>query len=738
MQSSATTWDLTERERAALARQADAARLPVDLLCALATADRPVSGGSKKPLGTRLAEILERVQQGNLPLVAEAVATEPVRPATDGADVALHSIELQNFLQFSAVNLAIGHDLQRPVVVIEGKNGYGKSSLLKAIRFALLGEDEKGTSLAHLVHDGAAPPKATVKVILRFASRRDGPFEVRRVRDYQRSGSKWAAQSTALTIQAGDETMQGNDATEWLDQRFPKDLLQYFVFDAESTAVQALSGQAGELLPDVRPPVEAALGIAPWRKIAAKLREWAKDKRATADDLLRQYGDEPDRQRRQAEERCTTLGRELAKLQANRGELYGRFEQLAQQVTAFADRIHDDDKALRGALTTAGDKASEQLRHIDADRRHAWQCALPLALISIAVADKRKATAAHSAEFKRGARHTAEAVAAAVASGAMPGITAIGLERRALAEQLLRLAGVAADDEEANRKRSEPNLAEFHQAAESARVALGRLATAGERRLWQAKRDDAEAELAQLGPALADDGSIALYGELRHEHAAVEAELVQVDARLAEQEFELADASAAAGALQRRADNDRHHVAKADTWRQRAETAEAAATALGKAAEDLLSDRIATLESEASWMLGRTAHKSSFRAFRIDRATFRYAVVDGAGKPVSSGFSTGERTLLALCLVHGIRAAAETTLPVVIEAPFKPLDRDHQDAVALHHFKDYKGQLLLLVKPDEIPKDIAALTGHRVAKQLVIQQRAAGVSEFTEIGGGNA
>ena len=139
-------------------------------------------------------------------------------------------------------------------------------------------------------------------------------------------------------------------------------------------------------------------------------------------------------------------------------------------------------------------------------------------------------------------------------------------------------------------------------------------------------------------------------------------------------------------------------------------------------------------------MLARTAHKPEFRQISIDRKTLRYAVTGPEGQRVPSGFSTGERTLLALCLVQGIRAAAGSQFPLIIEAPLKPLDPLHQEAVARHLFKDYAGQVILLVKPDEIPKDLAFLEKQRVARRFEVCQsangRQSGIQEVHSTAGG--
>ena len=104
--------------------------------------------------------------------------------------------------------------------------------MIRAVRFALLGEDEPGTNLAHLVYDGAPGPRAQLKVILRFRSDLEGVIEVQRVRDHVRSGDKRNTLRTDRTVRLGDGVLHEVEASEWLESRFLAALLQYFVFDA--------------------------------------------------------------------------------------------------------------------------------------------------------------------------------------------------------------------------------------------------------------------------------------------------------------------------------------------------------------------------------------------------------------------------------------------------------------------------------------------------------------------------
>ena len=121
-------------------------------------------------------------------------------------------------------------------------------------------------------------------------------------------------------------------------------------------------------------------------------------------------------------------------------------------------------------------------------------------------------------------------------------------------------------------------------------------------------------------------------------------------------------------------------------------------------AGEMLKNRIELLETHASQMLVRTAHKHDILTrIHIDPKTYRYRVLKMDGNPAPVGRSTGERNLLSLCLVHAIRQASGVSIPLVVEAPLRVLDPIHRDSVLRELLSQYQGQLLLLVTPEEIP-----------------------------------
>jgi DNA sulfur modification protein DndD len=150
---------------------------------------------------------------------------------------------------------------------------------------------------------------------------------------------------------------------------------------------------------------------------------------------------------------------------------------------------------------------------------------------------------------------------------------------------------------------------------------------------------------------------------------------------------------------------------------------EVASDALNAFSDELLARRVGQLELDASTMLIRTAHKHTvLNEIRVDPKTYRYAVFDRNGNPAPAGRSTGEKNLLALCLVHAIRKVAGPGLPLIVEAPLRVLDPVHRSSVLREILCLYPDQMILLLTPEEIPAELAPEIRDRVSRKLFLMR----------------
>lgn len=696
-------------DQAAVALMAAATRhgVPATLLRALLRLESGERGRfGSRGINTRVSSLLER------PASAEAEAS----PSAANDRFVLARLQLQNFRQFRQVDLSFDFDPARPVHLIEGSNGFGKSHLVEALRFALgrrrVPEGVRATDLLHRYVEGS---KATLVVQVELASDHLGLVRIRRQLDFHRVGEAWSPRGTVsvtVSLEGSSLPLQDTDALDWLSQRLPSEVLDYFIFDAESAVVQKLSGQAGERLPDVRPQVEAALGVTAARRVAERCREFARNR----DDQLEELGTVPTV--RQAEAEVERLNAERASVQRDWERAVARHE----AAQAELDDVLTQLRAAQGQPAPAGDRPAEaiedELRELGSRRhelRHTLRElaseALPLALLTrpeaaASPAGRPPAPTRDTPELRRVLNRLARWIEegrfrwalGAAAQVEADLIAALGLDTQDEPTSVTRRLAAARELLSARLPKDDPDLLaiSIEQAELDLQAALGASP--------DAEREEAFEALLERSVLITSnrDREAAEATSLARRRDGLDDDLVEAQAAMADS---------------RTADRRR---APLTVERDRAR---ATAAALDELAEALLADRLSALERGATRMLRQTTNKPDlYDRVNFARDTLRYALLDPDGQPVPPGRSTGERTVLALALVFGLQRASGLRFPLFIEAPLKPLDPRHQDSVVRELLKLDTAQSVLLVKPGEFPPALDELVRVQVAQRLVLRR----------------
>ena len=683
-------------------------RVPAWLLVWLVALERRRAGRfGHGGINTKFAEALENAAEGTYPSDMDASARRAAPPAAP--EVQLRRLELKNFRQFPAAAIDFTETPGRPICVVEGDNGFGKSNLVEAIRWVLVDYREPSRNAVSLLHQHQDGDKAEVRVRVHLEV--DGEaVEVWRTLAFVRRAAGFAPQGPAtLTIRwkGAPEPLQDRDAEDWLSRRLPPEVLSYFIFDAESTVVAQLSGQAGERLPEVRTQVEAALGAQPVRDAAARChdqaRVWKKELLAiqgshdAAGDRPVARPEDLDAPRRAEREATDEAARWMRRIQ--------EISVLLGNVERSSGAREATQRERRRVLEREAARARDALR-----AGLAGDIALAIVCSTLPHAG--------TASGKRPSEALAEAVhlfARAVEAGAFPWARPEPAPR--VRADLLSHLGFAVEDD--------PKVALALRAAS----ARDRLTGAGADRLATMRRD-----LAALGPDLpeaegdgvAERAASALRVESEQlvvAHGNAVAAAGSARARAAEIERSIRESEIVNRAAQR-SRKEREALAR------RIEVAHGAAQALDEAADRIRDEGLVALERSASRVLSKTTNKPElFAGIRFEKDTLRYRVIDPDGHPVPPDPSTGERTVLALALVSGLQRASGLRFPLIMEALFKPLGPIHQDNVARVLLAERTEQTVLLLKPGELPPSLEHLVLTRVGQRLTIVRPHPGRSQ---------
>jgi len=91
---------------------------------------------------------------------------------------------------------------------------------------------------------------------------------------------------------------------------------------------------------------------------------------------------------------------------------------------------------------------------------------------------------------------------------------------------------------------------------------------------------------------------------------------------------------------------------------------------------------------------------------KIDPATYEMTIYGHKGKELSpSALSAGERQLLILSTLWGLARASERPLPVIIDTPLGRLDSTHRENLIKHYFPVASHQVILLSTDEEIDQN---------------------------------
>ena len=171
----------------------------------------------------------------------------------------LTKIAMKNFKPYQSeveININLEHMVQgKHIIVVYGDNGFGKTSLLDAIYWALYGKMERNTAL--MFNDRASDPEMYVELYF-FDPGENSSLLIRR------SATKWKHNERIEIIKNGT-AVKGDplDLQQMIeDEILPREISKFFFFDAEDIKNIAKQ-QGGEYVKD---SVELILGLKPIRK----------------------------------------------------------------------------------------------------------------------------------------------------------------------------------------------------------------------------------------------------------------------------------------------------------------------------------------------------------------------------------------------------------------------------------------------------------------------------------------
>ncbi|MEU2448995.1 DNA sulfur modification protein DndD [Streptomyces sp. NPDC012765] len=625
----------------------------------------------------------------------------------------LHNITLQDFGAYQGEQtLDLRTQPGRPIVLIGGLNGCGKTTLLDAIQLVLYGTKAECSGRGSRgYHDyledcinRKADPQAGAAITLEFGIRIEGEERNYKViRNWYLTGSKALKESLSVFVNGEFSRAITDSWPDHVETILPIDVASLFFFDGERVEQLADPARAAKVIESA---VQSLLGVGAVERLRNDLK--ALRQRQQLSEAQQEVLDAIQNQQQELEKATEDLGDKYQRLGALNTDLAACKSDLAKIERRFE---------------RAGGKAFERSRDLEAERNRIAELAtatnkalvslvggpLPLLLLGEQLDGVKQ-----RAQIERDADDASRVVGLLEQrdewlleqlADSVPAAARTALKRKLVGDRKKRAAAVGAEQSLGLPHDALMQLSALDQAliSDSARV----------RELLKEASDLAE----QLESADQQLGAVPEEQVIRDIVAERKVAMAKVAVAQAEKQrgdVEWADAVARKERLKADLDRTQRHREEVD-WKseklKRVSTyAEKARDTLDKFKTSLLTRNIKNVEVAVLQSFNKLMRKQGLISdIQIDTERFTLVLSDSDGEPIDPGrLSAGERQLLAISLLWGLATAAGNRLPSIIDTPLGRLDSRHRQHLVDRYFPKAGRQVLLLSTDEEIDENLLA------------------------------
>lgn len=634
----------------------------------------------------------------------------------------IHSVTLENFgLYAGRQTISVSTDGRkgkpRPVVLIGGRNGSGKTSFLEAVRIALYGKQALGdrasqaayeTHLRSRIHAGGAQPASAASVELEFDFAEDG--EIHRYNVVRRWTAKGERVQEDLDIFKNGEALTDAPREEWahfLEDMLPAGISQLFFFDGEKITEMADDAREGQHLSaairtllgieligrlrtdlgiylaktqrmDASQSVELAAILAEIERLRVELSEHH-DRRA---DLMTSL-DSHRRAVQRAQQRFTASGGDVA---LNHGRLTGERQALVSERNGLLAQFREGSARMWPWLVAP--KLLEQLS--DAARASDSHGHAEAGQKLLTAFDRWYQRSTTTVQRRWTARH-----------------------REELETLVAHYLGNVDEKLNVRHFKDVPNASEFLSLAAASSTPAAAFAE---------RLRDIDERIAAIDGALSrvdETTSSHLLEELRNAEATYglsQGRADQIDELIKALRFKMANAQR---------ERERFLTRQADDTKgiRQAALAQRVAGSLAQYESALLLQKTRALEGAFVDCFNRLARKSELvRSVRINDQTFETTLIDASGKEIPrAALSAGEKQIFAIAMLWALAKTSGRSLPVIIDTPLARLDTEHRSAILERYFTEVSHQIIVLSTDTEIDGDDAEALQQHVAASIKLE-----------------
>ena len=623
----------------------------------------------------------------------------------------LHRLTLNDFGLYGGehvFDLRPNKDDGRPVILVRGHNGSGKTTFLEAVRLALYGKRALGTRVARASYEDylsrriyVQSPYRRASVQLTFARQEQG---VTYVFGVTRS---WAARGASV-IETLELTRDGKvvsdvaaeDWDHYLEDMIPSGVSQLFFFDGEK--IQEIADGGSAL--GVRDAVRALLGLDLINQLRSDLVVYnARRDPASSDIDLEAI----ERDLNEARYELVLAEEEAAEYRAERHR--------AQSRIAHAQKVFQDEGGAvatdRAGLIQTLREVEKRLDLLQGDLKRIAESVLPLCLAPNLIARLQDRLRSYRSQAHR------RAISNFLYAFADDEKTK-GSKRPPWTQShfnaLQAFIGNEPGADDPLKLDAEPDwiIERLNRIDENARHEASVLGT----ELDHARRkySQLKTQLKEFDPASANDALEAL--------KSAEYVLGAADTKLSEKERTIASIRHRINALM----SERNRAIDIDFDIQRAthkvDLAQRVRAALAVYETRVLERRVEKLSSHFVECFNGLIHKKRlFSKVQVDPETFNFSLISEDGVDISKdALSAGERQIFAISMLWALGKTSGQELPMIIDTPLSRLDKAHRKAIMADYVPKASQQVILLCTDTELTEELDGLVAPFVARRYEI------------------
>ncbi|QDS88695.1 chromosome segregation protein [Rosistilla ulvae] len=633
----------------------------------------------------------------------------------------IHTLRLNNFGLFRGVTEfdllpKVKYNKERPVILVGGKNGAGKTTILEAVRLCLYGPLLLGSRvsareyeeyLRSRVHrnDDALVMNTTASVALEFEHSELGKSHRYTVERSWDIGTKKI--KTHLLVQRDGDPIDDLDhahADDFLRDLIPPGVSQLYFFDGEKIQELAESDDDDAALSDA---IRSLLGLDLVERLSGDLQIYANrlqkldnidTLQKELDNVEKEIQDKQDRHLKsrialdEAQSRVDDIAKQIAATEAR----------IAKEGGAFADvrgKLESDRKRLRTAI----EDAENQLRQLA-------EGLLPFSLAKslcrdltnqLKNEDRVQGWRSHRTLLQERIERLHIATRKELA-----GIDGLTDETRGvLADRITQMVGKLGEPPEGL-----PDVKLVHRLSsdlkeslfEGIRGATEYVPDRAKKVIGQLETDtrDLQKTEAALKKAPKEDQLRPLVervNDLNREIGGADADLKRALAEYSSAEFSLKEERSRKAKL-----TDKK--SEAEKQGEREQMVESVNAALEEYVRELTADKSRELAQCVRRRFQQLWRKGDIvRRIEIDPISFIVKLYDRHDRVVpKTQLSAGEKQMYAISMLWGLAEVSRRPLPMVIDTPLGRLDGEHRSHLVEHYFPEASHQVIILSTDTEI------------------------------------